>query len=110
MLFHAALGLAITLTSTFAGNRSAEATYQDVMGCEVGCTVVATGWPFVFVRDYLGMSVIKRADISEVWFAADRFDWVPFLVNVAIWALASLFVATLVAKVGTSTRSKRHGA
>jgi hypothetical protein len=97
-LLHAAVGLVITLASTFSYARSAKAIYQDVMGCEAGCEVVATGWPFIFVRDYLGMSVVKRADIFEVWFASDRFDWMPFMANVIIWALTSIFLGTLVAK------------
>lgn len=90
---HALAGVALALLSTFVGERSAAATYPDIMGCEVRCEVVATGWPLVFVRDYLGMSVGNRADITEVWFAADRFDWLPFVVDALAWALVS-YVAT----------------
>jgi hypothetical protein len=32
------------------------------------------------------MSVINTADIMEVWFAADRFDWVPFLADLIFWS------------------------
>jgi ABC-type enterobactin transport system permease subunit len=81
------IGAALTLLSTFAGERSATATYPDIMGCETGCPVVATGWPLIFVRDYTGMSVVHTADIMEVWFAADQLDWVPFLLNVIFWSL-----------------------
>ncbi len=84
------LGLCLTLPSTFVLERSATATYPDVMGCEDGCTVTATGWPLVFVRDYTGMSVINTADILEVWLAPDRFDWLPFLANLAFWSGLSL--------------------
>ncbi len=56
------------------------------MGCRAGCVVVATGWPLKFVFDYPDMSVGNRADISEMWFAADRFDWAPFVANVAFWS------------------------
>jgi hypothetical protein len=56
------------------------------MGCQDSCTVIATGWPLIFVRDYTGMSVVKTANIMEVWFAADRFDWLPFLLNVIFWS------------------------
>ena len=62
------------------------------MGCEVSCDVVATGWPFVFVRDYTGMSVVNSADITEVIFAGDRLDWLPFAVNVAIWSAGCLLL------------------
>lgn len=86
------LGVVMTLGSTFVGERQAFAIYPDIIGCETGCSVVATGWPLVFVRDYLGMSVGNRADITEVWFAADRFDWLPFLINVLVWT-ASIAVA-----------------
>lgn len=30
-------GLTATLLSTFAGERRAQATYPDIMGCEVSC-------------------------------------------------------------------------
>jgi len=84
------LGAVITLGSTFVGQRWSTATYPDIMGCEVECRVAATGWPFIFVRDYTGMSVINSADILEVFFAADRFDWPPFLANLLVWTLLSL--------------------
>lgn len=87
---HCLVGVAVSLLSTFVGERSGIAVYSDILGCEHGCVVVATGWPFIFVIDYLGMSVVNTADIFEVWFAADRFSWVPFLVNVGVWTSLSL--------------------
>jgi len=84
------VGVMLTLLSTFVGERSAFAQYPDIMGCESGCSVVATGWPLTYVRDYLGMSVVNTADITEVWFAADRLAWQPFVVDVAFWCLASM--------------------
>ena len=89
-LLHGMTGVLLTLLSTFVGERSAVARYPDIMGCESGCSVVATGWPLTFVRDYLGMSVVETANIMEVWFAADRVAWLPFLVDVAVWSLMSL--------------------
>lgn len=86
------VGLAATLLSTFVGERRAQATYPDIMGCEVSCDVVATGWPFVFVRDYTGMSVVNSADITEVVFAGDRLDWLPFAADVAIWSAGCLLL------------------
>ncbi len=91
--FHCFVGTIITLTSTFVGERSIFVAYPEIMGCEDGCVVVATGWPLIFVTDYLGMSVVNTADILEVWFAADRFSWVPFLVNVGAWTGISLGIA-----------------
>lgn len=84
-----ASGAAVTLASTFVGKRSAAAAYPEIMGCEQGCSVVASGWPLIFVRDYLGMSVINSADILEVWFAADRFNWGPFIFNVGFWSFVA---------------------
>ena len=84
------VGVMLTLLSTFVGERSAFAQYPDIMGCESGCSVVATGWPLTYVRDYLGMSVVNTADITEVWFAADRLAWQPFAVDVVFWSLASM--------------------
>ena len=92
LVLYCVLGVILTLLSTFVGERSALAVYPDIMGCESGCTVVATGWPLTFVRDYLGISVVNTADIMEVWFAADRLIWHPFVFNVVVWSLAS-FVA-----------------
>jgi hypothetical protein len=78
------------------------ATYPDIMGCEESCRVAATGWPFVFVRDYTGMSVVNTADIMEVWFAADQFDWLPFLANVIFWSGLCLLVMALFSKRGNA--------
>lgn len=94
VLMHCIIGLTVALLSTFAGERSASAIYPEIMGCEKGCHVVATGWPFIFIKDYLGMSVVNAADIMEVWFAADRFRWAPFLADVGFWATTS-FVLTI---------------
>lgn len=90
LLSHGFAGVVLTLLSTFVGKRSVLAAYPEIIGCEKGCSVVATGWPLIFVSDYLGMSVVNTADIMEVWFAADRFDWPAFLINAAFWSLASL--------------------
>ncbi len=92
---HLIVGVLLTLLSTFVGERSAPAIYPEIMGCDTGCTVAATGWPMVFVTDYLGMSVVNTADIMEVWFAADRFSWPPFLIDAALWASASFVMARL---------------
>lgn len=86
------IGIVVTLFSTFVGQRWATATYPDTIGCETGCRVVATGWPFVFVRDYTGMSVVNTADILEFLFAADRFDWLPFCANVIFWTVLCLLL------------------
>jgi hypothetical protein len=97
-------GTVLTLLSTFVGERSALAVYPDIMGCELGCAVVATGWPLMFVRDYLGMSVLNTADIMEVWFAADRFDWPPFLINAVFWSLALLAAHAGLSKLQAARR------
>lgn len=94
-------GILVTLLSTFVGQRSAMATYPDIMGCERGCSVAATGWPLIFVRDYTGMSVVNDADILEVWIAADRFAWTPFLLNVLCWT------AVLLAALSVLRRARR---
>ena len=104
VVLHCSVGLILTLVSTFVGERSTHALYPDIMGCELGCTVVATGWPLVFVRDYLGMSVVNSADILEVWFAADRLDWLPFWVNAAFWSFLSLTLIKAIHNVLTRRR------
>lgn len=109
LFMHSLAGIALTFLSTFVGERSARATYPDIMGCETGCNVVATGWPFVFVRDYLGMSVGNTADITEVWFAADRFDWTPFLLNVIAWTVLSAVAYTMLRRALAPRRVTRAG-
>ena len=89
------LGSSCALQSTFVGERTARATYPEVMGCEVSCEVVATGWPLVFIRDYTGMSVVNSADISEVVFAADKLDLIPFGIDAALWSILSWLVLRL---------------
>ncbi len=86
------VGLIISLLSTFVGERSAMAVYPDVMGCETGCRVVATGWPLVFVRDYTGMSVVNTADVLEVWAGGDRLDRLPFGLDVLFWTVLCLLL------------------
>lgn len=81
----AVLGVSATLISTFVGERWATAAYPEIMGCESGCRVVATGWPLVLVRDYPGMSVVNTADVVEVWIGGDRLAWSPLCVNVLFW-------------------------
>lgn len=99
LLLALVLGAGLALLSTFVGERSARATYPDVMGCEVSCLVVATGWPLVFVRDYTGMSVVNSAAITEAIFAADRFDPLPFAVDVVAWAALCLLLHRLVRRI-----------
>jgi len=105
-LLHLGAGVGLTLSSTFVGQRSAYARYPDIMGCEEGCTVAATGWPLVFVRDYLGMSVINSADILEVWFAADRFDRGPFVLNAAVWTMVSWAASSVLLRAARGVRRR----
>lgn len=105
-LAHAVVAVCLSLLSTFVGERSAQVAYSDIMGCETGCEVVATGWPFVFVRDFPGMSVVNKADITEVWFAADRFDWPALLADLGFWAALSLGGTALMTRLGSRRRSR----
>ena len=100
---HCVVGLVVTLLSTFAGERSHTVTFPDIMGCENGCSVVATGWPLIFVTDYLGMSVVNTANISEVWLASDRVYLLPFLLNLGVWTVMSLVATRLVVRFSTRT-------
>ena len=101
LLLAVLIGTALTLLSRFGGVRSASATYPDIMGCEDSCTVAASGWPLVFVRDYTGMSVVNTADIMVGWFAAERFDWLPFLLNLLFWTMLSVAAIAAVARAGS---------
>lgn len=105
VLIHCLIGTALALLSTFISPRSALVSYPDIMGCEEECKVVATGWPFTFVSDYLGMSVVGSASILEVWLAADRFAWAPFLLNVGVWALVSTSVLWIISHITRTLRT-----
>lgn len=106
----ASIGLALTLLSTFVGERSAMARYPDIMSCEEACRVTATGWPLIFVRDYTGMSVVNTADIMEVWFAADQLDWLPFLANLIFWTVLAFAALSLMGRRRRLRRpSSRNG-
>jgi hypothetical protein len=105
----AVAGVITTLLSTFVGTRSATATYPDIMGCEESCQVAATGWPLIFVRDYLGMSVVNTADILEIWFAADQFAWTPFLLNLVFWSgLAFAALRIILRRSGNKARAGKR--
>jgi hypothetical protein len=41
------------------------------------------------------MPVVNSADIFEVWFAADRLDWLPFLMNVIFWSALGFVAASI---------------
>lgn len=96
------LGVVLALLSTFVGEREAAAMYPEILGCETGCRVAASGWPLVFVRDYTGMSVVGTADVLEVWLAADRFDPLPFLADAAFWSALAFLVLW---RLGRGTRT-----
>lgn len=81
-----ALGLMLASGSSFAARGTAAAIYPDVMGCEQGCIVAASGWPLRYTLDYPGLSVAGRTDLFEAWLGSDRFHAVPFAVDWAAWA------------------------
>lgn len=102
VLLAVALGLVLALGSSFVAAGTAVAVYPDIMGCERGCTVVASGWPLRYARDYPGMSVVGRTDAFEAWLGGDRFDWPPFAVD---WGLWSVIAWLVMARIGRSRRS-----
>lgn len=94
VLLAVALGLLLALGSSFVAAGTAVAVYPDIMGCERGCAVVASGWPLRYAKDYPGMSVVGRTDAFEAWLGGDRFDWPLFAVDCGFWsAIAWLAIA-----------------
>lgn len=85
-LFAAALGLVLAVASSFVAAGTAVAIYPDIMGCERGCVVAASGWPFRYARDYPGLSVVGRTDAFEAWLGSDRLDIRLFAVDWALWS------------------------
>lgn len=49
------------------------------------------------------MFVVDTADMFEVWFAADRFDWLPFLLNLLFWSMLSLAVMAAMKRADSRT-------
>jgi hypothetical protein len=65
LILHGCAGAVLTLLSTFVSARFITVVYSEIMGCEHGRNVVATGWPLTFVGDYLVISVVNTADIRS---------------------------------------------
>ena len=100
-LLAAALGLVLALGSSFVAAGTAVAIYPDIMGCERGCVVAASGWPLRYARDYPGLSVAGRTDAFEAWLGGDRLDRAPFLLD---WGLWSAIVWLAIAGIGRRRR------
>ena len=82
-------GLALALLSSAkAGETSA--TYSEIMGCEQSCRVAAAGWPFPYLVDYPGISVVGSAGLSGALTGEDKFRLLPFLLTLAFWTAAAL--------------------
>jgi hypothetical protein len=95
-LLAAVLGLVLALGSSFVAAGTAVVVYPDILGCERGCTVVASGWPLRYARDYPGLSVVGRTDAFEAWLGGDRLDLVPFAVDWGLWiAIAGALLALI---------------
>lgn len=89
----AAGGAALALASS-AVPGTAWATYSEIMGCEQGCRVAAAGWPFPYLVDYPGISVVGSADLSGALVGEDHFLLLPFGLTLGCW-LAAAFAALL---------------
>lgn len=81
----AALAVIATLLSSYVP-REVSATYGDIMGCEPSCRVVAGGWPFAYLVDYPGISVVGRVGLFDALLGVDKFWWGPFAATCASWA------------------------
>ncbi len=86
VLLAAALGLVLAVGSSFVAAGTAVAVYPDIMGCERGCAVVASGWPLRYALDYPGLSVVGRTDAFEAWLGTDRLNPARFAFDWALWS------------------------
>lgn len=89
----AAGGVALALLSSLVPG-AVSATYSEIMGCELSCRVAAAGWPFPYLVDYPGISVVGSADLSGALVGEDHFQLLPFCLTLAFW-LAAALAATL---------------
>ena len=83
-----AVGLLLTLLSSAISGR-VDATYSDIMGCELSCDAAAAGWPAPYLVDYPGISVVNSASLSGALVGEDKFRLLPFLLTYCFWTLAA---------------------
>lgn len=72
-----------------------EATYSEIMGCELSCDVAAAGWPAPYLIDYPGISVVGSANLSGALLGEDHFRLLPFLLTLLFWTAAASGAAYL---------------
>ena len=106
-VFAAMPGLLLAVGSSFVAAGRAVAVHPDVMGCERGCAVAASGWPRRYTHDYPGLSVVGRADAFEAWLGSDRFDAAAFALDWLVWATIG-WVA--IAAIGAAWRRNSRSA
>ena len=97
-------GLALTLLSSAKAGESS-ATYSEIMGCEQKCQVAAAGWPFPYLVDYPGISVVGSADLSGAFVGEDKFRLLPFVLTLAFWTAAAMVAALLRRRAAVAARS-----
>jgi hypothetical protein len=57
--------------------------------------VVVSGFPFVFISDYHGISAVGDAHLVSALLGDDHFHVGPFLLNAAVYAIAAAWVLSV---------------
>jgi hypothetical protein len=97
----------ILLITTFIPN-TAKVTYSDILGCEIECSVVATGYPIPFIADYPGLSPADSADLMGLLMGWDRILWINFAVSaIFILFISLILVSSLLKSTITESSSKK---
>ena len=71
----------------------------EVMGCETGCAVVASGWPTAFVIDGAVSSPINSADLAGLVVGIDDLDSIALFKTFGFWLLLCSLGALLFQRV-----------
>ena len=100
-----AAGLLLALVSTAISGR-AEATYSEIMGCEILCDVAAAGWPAPYLVDYPGLSVSNAADLTGALVGEDKFRLLPFLATLAFWTIVAAAGSILLRRMRGGRRKR----
>lgn len=101
-LLTAALAFGLTLASLVVPGR-VTMTYGEIMGCEQGCDVVAAGFPFAFVVDYPGISVVGSVSWSGALLGEDKLLPGRLAASFAFW----LAVGVVLVRASERLRARR---
>jgi hypothetical protein len=92
------LAILASLT-TSAVNSQVVVAYSGVMGCELGCNFIASGWPFPYIVDHPGISPTGSVSLVGAILGVDIIRPGHFLGTVLFWLVPSGLGVVAVSRV-----------